>query len=100
MIYLWIIIFSMLVMVFVDWYRHKKDPLNFNNFYHKGFEFFPFTDRINQTNYILSIYFNVLDKFVLGGNINLSSWYLELTLNIICINIQIHIILNKKRIQE
>ena len=62
------------------------------NFYQKIFKFFPLTklkDWDKWDLYGFKIIINVLKRFSLGLNINLSSCYVEIHIDFIMINLQI-----------
>ena len=65
------------------------------NIYHLSLEKFPFQDRTDHKIYRLSIYFNVLKKIMLGGNIKISYWYLSFNINLLVFNLQFRFIFNK-----
>lgn len=69
------------------------------NLYHNTWKWFPFKTKVNQTNHQFKIAFNILKRFVLGIDIEISSWYVDIEIKFIVFHILIEGIFRKGRLQ-
>lgn len=69
------------------------------NLYHNLWEWFPFETEQGYTNYQFKISFNIISRFMLGFNMDISSWYIDIEIKFIVFHILIEGIFRKSRLQ-